>query len=412
MKRTASILLALLMILTLGCKKEEPINELANRQLMYEMDKWYLWYDKMPDVNPENYHSPVDLLDALIYKELDKWSYITTKQELEAYYNQAQYVGYGIGMAFDTNNQLWITFIFDESPLREFGVDRGWRIEAINNTNVSPSNVTSLLAPNNATFRLINHKIEEKIVSATKETVKMNTVLMDSVYTIDSKNIGYFVLKGFVGPTVEELNITFTKFTEQNVNEVIVDLRYNGGGSINTASHLANLLAGSIANGEILGTFAHNNKQSHENSSIYIEIETNSLFLDRVVFITTRNSASASELVINGLTPHMDVVLVGDKTYGKPVGMKTFWYNEFDWAFVPICFRFLNANDEGDYYDGIPADIAAGDGISFPFGDISEPSLAAAIGLITGQPKTLSETTFEKLYQPQQKGLREEIGAW
>lgn len=412
MKRTTTLLLASLMILTLGCKKEEPLNKRENQQLMFEMDNWYLWYDKMPDVNPENYHSPVDLLDALIYKELDKWSYITTKQELEAYYDQAEYVGYGIGMAFDSSNRLWITFIFDESPLREFGVDRGWRIEAINNIIVSPSNATSLLEPSSATFRLINHDMDEVVVSATKQALRMNTVLMDSVYTTNEENIGYFVLKGFVTPTVEELNTTFTKFAEQNVNEVIVDLRYNGGGSINTASHLANLLAGSIANGEILGTYAHNNKQSHENSSIYIEIETNSLFLDRVVFITTQNSASASELVINGLTPHMDVVLVGDKTYGKPVGMYTFTYLSFDWAFVPICFRFLNANDEGDYYDGIPADIEAGDGINFLFGDINEPSLAAAIGHITGQTKTLSETTFEKLYQPQQKGLRQEIGAW
>lgn len=412
MKRTTTLLLASLMILTLGCKKEEPLNKRENQQLMFEMDNWYLWYDKMPDVNPENYHSPVDLLDALIYKELDKWSYITTKQELEAYYDQAEYVGYGIGMAFDSSNRLWITFIFDESPLREFGVDRGWRIEAINNIIVSPSNATSLLEPSSATFRLINHDMDEVVVSATKQALRMNTVLMDSVYTTNEGNIGYFVLKGFVTPTVEELNTTFTKFAEQNVNEVIVDLRYNGGGSINTASHLANLLAGSIANGEILGTYAHNNKQSHENSSIYIEIETNSLFLDRVVFITTQNSASASELVINGLTPHMDVVLVGDKTYGKPVGMYTFTYLSFDWAFVPICFRFLNANDEGDYYDGIPADIEAGDGINFLFGDINEPSLAAAIGHITGQTKTLSETTFEKLYQPQQKGLRQEIGAW
>lgn len=412
MKRTATILLALFMIFASGCKKEEPLNKRENHQLMFEMDNWYLWYDKMPDVNPENYHSPVDLLDALIYKELDKWSYITTKHELEAYYDQAEYVGYGIGMAFDSSNRLWITFIFDESPLREFGVDRGWRIEAINNIIVSPSNATSLLEPSSATFRLINHDMDEVVVSATKQALRMNTVLMDSVYTTNEGNIGYFVLKGFVTPTVEELNTTFTKFAEQNVKEVIVDLRYNGGGSINTASHLANLLAGSIANGKILGTYAHNNKQSHENSSIYIEAVTNSLFLDRVIFITTQNSASASELVINGLTPHMDVVLVGDRTYGKPVGMYIFTYLSFDWAFVPICFRFLNANDEGDYYDGIPADIAAGDGISFLFGDIGEPSLAAAIGHITGQTKTLSETTFEKLYPPQQKGLRQEIGAW
>lgn len=412
MKRTVSILLASLMIFTLGCKKDENPNQDANQQLMFEMNKWYLWYDKMPNVDPDNYHSPVDLLDALTYKELDKWSYITTKHELEAYYNEAQFLGYGIGMAFDTSNRLWVTFIFKDSPLREFGVERGWRIVAINNTIVSPNNANSLLGLNSATFKFINHDGDEVVVSATKQSLKMNTVLMDSVYNTDKGNIGYFVLKGFVGPTVEELNITFAKFAAQNVNEVIVDLRYNGGGSINTASHLADLLAGSIASGEILGTFAHNNKQSHENSAILIGSKPNSLSLTRVLFITTRNSASASELVINGLTPYMDVVLVGDRTYGKPVGMYSFTYLSFDWAFVPICFRFLNANGEGDYYDGIPVDIVASDGISFPFGNINEPSLAAAIGYITGQTKALNETTFEKLYQPEQKGLKQEIGAW
>ena len=108
----------------------------------------------------------------------------------------------------------------------------------------------------------------------------------------------------------------------------------------------------------------------------------------------------------------MDVVLIGDKTYGKPVGMYTLTYREFDWAFVPICFKIVNANDEGDFYEGIPADILANDGINFPFGDVNEASLAAAIGLITGQAKIVSETSFERLYQPSQKGLKQEIGAW
>ena len=395
-----------------GCKKDENENEFANQQLMQVMDQWYLWYDKMPDVKPENYPSPVELLDKLIYKELDKWSYITTKQELEAYYNEAEYTGYGIGMAFDSTNDLWITFIFDDSPLKQYGVERGWRIYAINDIIVSPYNINSLLSANSATFRLINQQQEQVLVTASKQAVTMNTVLMDTVYTNEAANIGYFVLKGFVGPTIDELNVTFAKFVESNVAEVIVDLRYNGGGSIQTASHLANLLAGSMANGEVLGTFAHNDKQEQENSSILIEQDINSLTLSRVIFITTQNSASASELLINGLEPHMEVVLVGQDTYGKPVGMYSFTHPSFDWAFVPICFRFLNANAEGDYYNGIPVDIEANDGINYSFGDINEPSLAAAIGYLTGRSAHKKIASPEKLSQPKQEGLRQEIGAW
>src|SRR5690554_1398328 len=96
--------------------------------------------------------------------------------------------------------------------------------------------------------------------------------------------------------------------------------------------------------------------------------KSNSLDLSRVVFITTGNSASASELLINGLFPYMEVTLVGQDTYGKPVGMYIFTSESFDWAFVPICFKILNANNEGDYYDGIPVDIPANDGVSYPFG--------------------------------------------
>ena len=94
----------------------------ANKDLMSIMDDYYLWYDKMPSVKYENYYSPNELLEALRYRELDKWSYITTRQEIEAYYDDAQFIGFGIGMAFDQNGKLWITFIFDDSPLRKHGV--------------------------------------------------------------------------------------------------------------------------------------------------------------------------------------------------------------------------------------------------------------------------------------------------
>ena len=131
-----------------------------------------------------------------------------------------------------------------------------------------------------------------------------------------------------------------------------------------------------------------------------------------MVFITTRNSASASELVINGLLPHLPVTLVGDRTYGKPVGMYALESRVSDFAYVPICFKILNSNGEGDYYDGIPVDITASDGVNFAFGNINEPSLSAAISYITGDIKKTDFDTYKSLTYPELKGLRQEIGAW
>ncbi|MDD2549512.1 MAG: S41 family peptidase [Bacteroidales bacterium] len=415
------ILLTIIVSITAGfisCNKKEinsNPNFYANEQLVLTMEEYYLWYDMLPEVDLLNYKTPVELMNALTYKELDRWSYVTTKQEIEAYYANAEYTGYGIGMGFDSEDNLWITFIFDDSPLKEFGVNRGWRITKINNTPVTYENANSLLAANSASFTFLNQNNEEVTANAAKKAVKMNTVLMDTVYSTATGNIGYFVLKGFVTPTVAELDSTFKKFKENDVKELIVDLRYNGGGSVETATHLANLIAGKIAANQILGTYKHNDKKTEWDSDIKMELADYSLDLSRVVYITTSNSASASELVINGLFPFMDVKLVGGNTHGKPVGMyvlesKT---GDFDWVFVPICFKIVNANGDGDYYDGIPADFPANDGINYPFGNLDEASLAKAMEFLTGgsAPKSAYSTQGEIKY-PMQRGLRNEIGAW
>jgi len=109
-----------------SCDKEEDNPNLEANEYLYEFMKyWYLWYDQMPTVDPEDYPSPVELLEDLRYQPFDKWSYITTKQQLQSYYDEGTYVGFGYGSAFDQNNTLWITFIFRNSPLTEFGVGRG-----------------------------------------------------------------------------------------------------------------------------------------------------------------------------------------------------------------------------------------------------------------------------------------------
>jgi C-terminal processing protease CtpA/Prc len=412
LKRISIVLVALFSLALIAGCLEKSENEEVNQEFYELMNNYYFWYDKMPEVKPENYPTPEALLEALRYKQLDKWSFISTKQEINSYYNDAEYVGFGFGMAFDTSYRLWVSFVFSDSPMRAVGVDRGWQISHINGIVPTPTNTSNLLSPTTLNFTFINSQGQSVSHSISKRTVKMNTVLMNTIYETSAGKVGYFVLKGFVGPTVVELNTVFNDFSAASITDLIIDLRYNGGGSVDVASHLANLIVGGNVVGQDFGRYIHNDKLTQQNRAIVFKALSNSLNLQRIIYITSRNSASASELVINGLFPHIDVVLVGDRTYGKPVGMYGLESDISDLIYFPICFKIVNSNNQGDFYDGIPVDIPANDGINYPFGHLSEPCLAAAIAFIEGGKSKASPAEINNLKYPLKTGLQEEIGAW
>jgi len=409
----------IIVLALLSCEKEEDYEVNVNKELYSIMKEYYLWYNQMPAVNPDDFSSPVELMDALRVNPPDKWSYVTTRTELEAYYNQGAYVGFGFGSGFNIYGELYLSFVFNNSPLYAQGINRGWQIISIDGQTPTPENYSSLIGPSEAgvskTFVFKSPAGTTHEYTFTKAAISMNTVLMDTVYTFDAKKIGYFVLESFISTTKDELTSVFADFKSKGVSELIVDLRYNGGGQVSTSAYLANLIGGSVAFGNIYTKSYHNDKLSRENSYITFNTENNSLQLNKVTFITTQGSASASELLINGLKPFLDVTLVGEKTHGKPVGMYTFTFNDpsIDWAFVPICFTMRNANNEGDYYDGIPVNINAADDITLPFGDVNEASLnAALLNIGVTLPKSSKSLVVKDFKPTVGKGLNAEIGAW
>ncbi|HOZ14329.1 MAG TPA: S41 family peptidase [Tenuifilaceae bacterium] len=409
----------IIVLALLSCEKEEDYEVNVNKELYSIMKEYYLWYNQMPAVNPDDFSSPVELMDALRVNPPDKWSYVTTRTELEAYYNQGAYVGFGFGSGFNIYGELFLSFVFNNSPLYAQGINRGWQIISIDGQTPTPENYSSLIGPSEAgvskTFVFKSPAGTTHEYTFTKAAISMNTVLMDTVYTFDAKKIGYFVLESFISTTKDELTSVFADFKSKGVSELIVDLRYNGGGQVSTSAYLANLIGGSVAFGNIYTKSYHNDKLSRENSYITFNTENNSLQLNKVTFITTQGSASASELLINGLKPFLDVTLVGEKTHGKPVGMYTFTFNDpsIDWAFVPICFTMRNANNEGDYYDGIPVNINAADDITLPFGDVNEASLnAALLNIGVTLPKSSKSLVVKDFKPTVGKGLNAEIGAW
>jgi len=176
------------------------------------------------------------------------------------------------------------------------------------------------------------------------------------------------------------------------VSEVVLDLRYNGGGSLDVAQHLAGLIAPGKA-GQKFVELTYNANLKIINKPFTIAAQAQAINLNRLFVITTRNTASASEAIVNGLKPYMPVVTIGSASHGKPVGMNTLPIdlegNLLDWdditdqtkgyAFLPIMFKVANASGQAEYFNGIPVDGAAVDDLTAPFGDASEDSFGQAL---------------------------------
>ncbi|NOQ24776.1 MAG: carboxyl-terminal protease [Bacteroidales bacterium] len=416
----------LFLILALGfgsmfinsCEKEiiYPEDRETIDELYSLMNQWYFWKDSIPDINPDDYSSPEDLLEAMRYIPRDKWSYITTQDAHSQYFEEGTYIGYGFGYALDSEGNTRITFLYEDSDFSEKGIERGWIIKKINGTIITEnSSLNDLLGSNDIG---ISNTIElesptGEIVSDVfvKKLISMNTVGNVSVIEKGSDKIGYFVFKSFIGPSADELTEAFSYFLTEGVNELVIDLRYNGGGQVDVVEHLAGLIIPDHVNGELLSKIIHNSDRSDQDNSIYFEQNSNSLRLDKVYFITSKSSASASELIINSLDPFIDVILVGDDTYGKPVGMYSFASRISNVVYVPIAFKLTNSAGFGEFYDGLQADSYVADDIKSNFG-IGEDVFDEVIYHIeNGSFSSLkSSTDIYRAPFKEIRNLRDEIG--
>jgi carboxyl-terminal processing protease len=221
---------------------------------------------------------------------------------------------------------------------------------------------------------------EEHRATMTKRLVTIPTVSLTRVFEIEGRKVGYLFFRNFVKPSSDALNDAFAAMKEAGVTELVLDLRYNGGGLVDVATHLGSLIGGALTEGQVFAEFRHNDRNTRYDETLRFGHVVSALTLSRVVVIATRSSASASELVINGLRPFMPVVVIGDRTYGKPVGQ--YGFNFCDKVLAPVAFSLVNADGQGDFFDGISADCAAPDDIEHDLGAADEGSLAEALHYI------------------------------
>lgn len=420
--------------------------ELTKDSIYLYAQQTYYWNVGMPSYsafNPRQYSSNNAVLAAI--KALpstggkDKYSFIddgTVASELGGVAGD-----FGFSVFYNDTNDLRIKYVYASSPAATQGLKRGYRITKINgSTTINTSDasidyVVNAVFGTSASISLTVTKPDgtSQDLTVTKGTYNINPVLFSKTYNVGTKKVGYIVFNSFTTNSTALLDAAFAQFATDGINELVVDLRYNGGGSVATSEAFTNLIAPTAQNGKVMyttywtQTMQDNQATILQNQKFYAKgndgvTRLYSYFdysykptmaagnqeyfakrgsvngLNRVYFLVLGGTASASELLINNLKPVVDVKLIGKKTYGKPVGFFSLRIDKND-LYIPQ-FETKNQLNAGGYFDGMTVDKDVADDVTKEFGDPSEKLLAQALnysatGAFTSYLKdnTLSSTT-------------------
>ncbi len=391
-----------------------------------QLNTYYYWYQHLPaSVNPASFNSPEAYLEAVRYRPIDNaYSYITTAAANDAFYSDSQFIGYGFGQQ-TTTAEIRVLQVYADSPALEAGLQRGDRITRVNGQDVaamvtngtigSAFGATEIGVASEITF--VKPSGEQRSARMVKRLVTIPTVSLTQVVDVNGRKVGYLFFRNFVRPSTAALDEAFAALKTAGATELVLDLRYNGGGLVDVAVHLASLIGGARVSGQVMINWVHNDRIGPLANRVtrFPDTPAQTLNLQRLVVIATRSSASASELIINSLRPYMPVAVIGDATYGKPVGQYSL--NFCDKVLVPVAFSLKNVNHEGDFFNGIPADCSASDDITRQLGDPAEASYAEALTFIrTGACSARAEGAagtlrFGRVVAPRQTGFAALVNA-
>ena len=370
----------------------------------------YYWNDLLPESVDLNAHATAeDLLEFLIsFQPLDDFSYIDLAASDAQFFGEGQYEGFGFSSRFEAADDLRFLRVFASSPAATAGFQRGQRISMINGRTIADIEANEGVG---ALFALPT--LEFTIDNAAPITVNQGLVTIDPLPQYEvialpgGTNIGYLELVTFIGTADDALNDAFADFRQANVTDIILDLRYNGGGLVSTTELLGNYLGAAVATDPVFSKTLFNANNAFFNRIAFFQTLTESINLSRLVVIATDRTASASELITNSMESHVDVSVVGSVTRGKPVGQLGITF--CDKILRPTSFETVNADDEGGYFDGLPVDCPAPDDVQIPIGDPADPNIVTAKFLLENgacPTPTVNSTGLQKPTQSEER-LRE-----
>lgn len=399
---------------TAGCTLRERQDWVAA-----QIREWYLFPDTLPaSLSPTGYATVDDYIDALTAtaraQRKDRYfTYLTSIKEETAYNNAGASAGFGIRLALDqSGRRLFSAESFEGAPALAAGIDRGTEIVAIGTTSANlrtvsaivaadgTSGLTAALGPDTVgTTRALS--IADAAGTRTVTVTKADFTLLPvstrygaKIIDDGGRRVGYLNLRTFIRTAEPALRAAFADFRAKGVTNIIVDLRYNGGGLIETAELMGDLLGGGRATSEVFDYVTFRTEKASNNTTRFFAPQPESIAPTKIAFIGTGGTASASELVINAFTPylHTNAALIGTNTYGKPVGQIGLDRAACDDRLRVVALATQNAARNGNYYNGLASTVEAtcqaGDDIAYQLGDPLEASTRQALNFLAGRSCT------------------------
>lgn len=422
-------------------QREEASPEVKRINFFIEdvMEDVYLWYDQLPNIDPRFELNSKEYFDKLLYSE-DRWSFVTEDaQALEESFEGIEKT-YGWSLTFgrfSNTGDLFaiVEFVYPNTPAEAKGFKRGDILVEIGGQPITENNYRQLLNGNSLNITM-GIDTEQGIafgreVDLVAQKLELDPVLIKDVIDYEGHKVGYLFYAQYIGRYNNSLDSAFQYFQDEGVTDLVLDLRYNPGGGTDAAEYLCSSIAplGVVDGKRMIVSFRWNDKyQQYWNDNnykgqlgIYFSDTTKvKMGLDRVHILTGGGTASASELTITGLDAYMDVITIGESTYGKYTASITLkpediyydykpnYYEEFkNWAVQPIILRYANSNGVTDFKNGFTPDIFYEERIigSPALGDPNEPLLKLALEDIAGTSTTAMKSVQRRNYTVVDRGF-------
>jgi C-terminal processing protease CtpA/Prc len=345
--------------------------ETVNRWTYTNLLDYYIFYDRVPVVDPSVYSTTQELINDTTS---ERFSFISPLQAQARLFDEGTSFGLGFSTRRDNDGNTRVALVYPRSPAGIAGLKRSDKLITVNGRSVDELTTQEFLEEARATqsnwVYIDEQSGQQRTLRLTPDEYTVDTVVYSEVLTPSQYNgsIGYVVFNLFLNTSAEELDETIVEFKSAEISDLILDLRYNPGGRISISNKLASQIAGNSIVGSPAYDFVYNDKYQEQNFGFDFSRQVEQLGLSRVVVLTSPSTASASEIVINSLRPYIDVITVGQKTLGKP----------FISVVNPFCGFALNiqeaigVNASGvSVGDGIAADCVANDDLTQDFGTLN-----------------------------------------
>ncbi|MBB3122608.1 C-terminal processing protease CtpA/Prc [Mesoflavibacter sabulilitoris] len=431
---------------------DDPISDTEIKDFIWKgLNLWYFWQgtDSAPDLADNRFSNDTDYINFLnsfdspnqlfysLLSDEDRFSWIV--DDYFALSGSLSGVSKNNGMAFglgliDNGPNVfgYVQYVLPNSSASENNVIRGDIFLTVNSSQLTADNYLSLISSDVYTIGLAELDNNDNLIltgeeiTLTKQIYQENPIYISNTFEVNGIKVGYLMYNRFLSDYDQQLNQVFANFVAEGVEQLVLDLRYNPGGSVNSAINLGSMITGNttndvylkqIWNNKIQSTFTDEDVTRYFAQTLSNGNSINSLNLNKVYILAQNSSASASELVINALEPYIDVIHIGDVTRGKNEFSITLYDNpdcaflppntdcngsinpNHTWAMQPLVGRNENADGFSDYTNGLTPDISLDESLSNlgVLGQQDEPLLARAIQHLTGNGRTGETFTEHKI---------------